>query len=309
MTKRKIMTMALAICMVAILAVGGTLAYFTETESQTNIFTVGDIEIDLYETTEHRDGADVVKTEGATNLGKDSDEHADFKYEDIMPADTMKKIVTVSNNEDYDVYVTLAIKNNGYLNFNNNIDEVYEKMTIEELNEMGIVGTTMDECMQYVTDAVWSGTGWNLRYTKPTAKDLRYMMTGDKGADKGYVIGYGYANSNIEGGTGAPRWNYAGDFFANVIGYKNTDMDGNFDTIPVSNTDHIRMWAIYLKLPANKTYTVDLTTTCPAFITSENIVAFENMELDIQASAIQADGFATPAEAFTELHETFGFGY
>lgn len=49
MSKRKIVLLALAVCMVAILAVGGTLAYFTADDSATNTFTVGNVKIDLTE--------------------------------------------------------------------------------------------------------------------------------------------------------------------------------------------------------------------------------------------------------------------
>lgn len=50
MTKRKILLLAMSLCMVAILAVGGTLAYFTDTDSATNVFTVGNVDITLNET-------------------------------------------------------------------------------------------------------------------------------------------------------------------------------------------------------------------------------------------------------------------
>lgn len=49
MSKRKILTLALSICMIAILAVGGTLAYFTDTDAETNVFTTSNVSIDLKE--------------------------------------------------------------------------------------------------------------------------------------------------------------------------------------------------------------------------------------------------------------------
>ena len=49
MNKRKLLLVALALSMVAILAVGGTLAYFTDTDFETNVFTVGNVQIDLIE--------------------------------------------------------------------------------------------------------------------------------------------------------------------------------------------------------------------------------------------------------------------
>lgn len=49
MNKRKIVLLATALCMVAILAIGGTLAYFTATDEETNTFTIGNVKIDLKE--------------------------------------------------------------------------------------------------------------------------------------------------------------------------------------------------------------------------------------------------------------------
>lgn len=50
MNKRKILLLAAVLCMIAILAVGGTLAYFTDTtEVKKNVFTVGNVEIKLEE--------------------------------------------------------------------------------------------------------------------------------------------------------------------------------------------------------------------------------------------------------------------
>ena len=50
MNKRKIVLLATSLCMIAILAIGGTLAYFTDTDEETNVFTLGNVKIDLQET-------------------------------------------------------------------------------------------------------------------------------------------------------------------------------------------------------------------------------------------------------------------
>lgn len=49
MNKRKLLLVALALSMVAILAVGGTLAYFTDTADAVNTFTIGKVNIELIE--------------------------------------------------------------------------------------------------------------------------------------------------------------------------------------------------------------------------------------------------------------------
>ncbi len=47
--KKKILAGALAVCMLATLAIGMTLAYFTDTDNADNVFTVGNVAIDLTE--------------------------------------------------------------------------------------------------------------------------------------------------------------------------------------------------------------------------------------------------------------------
>ena len=47
--KKKVLALSLCVVMLAIAIVGGTLAYFTDTKSATNTFTVGNVEIELIE--------------------------------------------------------------------------------------------------------------------------------------------------------------------------------------------------------------------------------------------------------------------
>jgi len=54
MNKRKILTLAMALCMVAILAIGGTLAYFTDSDADVNVMTTANLVIVQNET--DRDG-------------------------------------------------------------------------------------------------------------------------------------------------------------------------------------------------------------------------------------------------------------
>ncbi|MDY5219812.1 MAG: TasA family protein [Eubacteriales bacterium] len=50
MNKKKILVLAVSVALVAILAIGGSLAYFTDTtETKTNEFTVGNVDIELSE--------------------------------------------------------------------------------------------------------------------------------------------------------------------------------------------------------------------------------------------------------------------
>ena len=106
MTKKKILVLALTIAMVAILAVGGSLAYLTDTKTATNTFTVGNVKIDLIEQEKlageetlkpYKDGDKVLKP------GKSNDGNA------------VSKIVTVKNTGANDAWVWVELKIPAYL--------------------------------------------------------------------------------------------------------------------------------------------------------------------------------------------------
>ncbi|MBQ2888469.1 MAG: hypothetical protein IJE29_06075 [Firmicutes bacterium] len=307
--KKKFLSLALAIGLLGTAAIGGTLAYFTDTEQATNEFAIGNIAIDLYETVKQDDGADKLII-AEQILGKDTDENTGIKYENILPGGQMTKIATVENTGNNDAYVALVIKNDNYLNFNKNIDDYYEKKDVAELNTLlGLTSENLDKCMQEITNDIWSGSGWGLRYTKPDATDLRYEMVDSTGTAKGdvKVLGYGYANSTVQGSVNA--WNYSGAYFTNQLGYQGTEMDGNFDSL---TPEHTRMWVVYLMLAPGASYTMDLSTTCPTYIDNESVKAFDDMALDIKAFAIQSSGFKSTEEgqkaAFAEVFKA-GFDF
>ena len=56
--KKKLTAIFLCVALVAIAIVGASLAYFTDTKSATNTFTVGNVKIDLIESKFHREGND-----------------------------------------------------------------------------------------------------------------------------------------------------------------------------------------------------------------------------------------------------------
>ena len=56
--KKKITAIFLCVALVAIAIVGASLAYFSDTDSATNTFTVGNVKIDLIESRYHREGND-----------------------------------------------------------------------------------------------------------------------------------------------------------------------------------------------------------------------------------------------------------
>lgn len=90
MNKRKVLTLALTVCIVAILAIGGTLAYFTDDETATNTFTVGNVDITLTEPNWDNSGS------------KDAPE--------VYPGEALAKDPTVTNDGANPCFVRIKVE-------------------------------------------------------------------------------------------------------------------------------------------------------------------------------------------------------
>ena len=75
--KKKITAIFLCVALAAIAIVGASLAYFTDTKSATNTFTVGNVKIDLIESRYHRQGSG---SSGDTTIPTPSQTASGMKY-------------------------------------------------------------------------------------------------------------------------------------------------------------------------------------------------------------------------------------
>ena len=66
--KKKITAIALVVCLVAVAIVGGSLAYFTDTDEEINTFTVGNVAIDLIEQQRNADKSALEAFKDGKNL-------------------------------------------------------------------------------------------------------------------------------------------------------------------------------------------------------------------------------------------------
>lgn len=103
MNKKKILVLAVSVALVAILAIGGSLAYFTDTKSATNTFTVGNVKIDLIEQQTTENGLDTFQNGKLLVPGTSSDGNA------------QSKIVTVKNTGNNDAWVWVDLYVPAYL--------------------------------------------------------------------------------------------------------------------------------------------------------------------------------------------------
>lgn len=103
MNKRRILAIAMSLCIVAILAVGASLAYFTDTDNATNTFTVGNVKIELVEQQKGEDGLEDFDQDKTLVPGKSNDGNA------------VSKIATVKNTGKNDAWVWAELRIPKYL--------------------------------------------------------------------------------------------------------------------------------------------------------------------------------------------------
>lgn len=136
MKKKSILVAAIAVMLVAALVVGGTLAYFTDTKDAKNTFTVGNVSIELLESSLHRENAGIangatsdselwsnVAKEGINNTSKykagdtfytDAQIEAnakDYKCENVKlnPGQSYHKMPYVKNTGANDAYIRIRV--------------------------------------------------------------------------------------------------------------------------------------------------------------------------------------------------------
>lgn len=90
--KKKVTAIALAVCILAVAVIGATMAYFTDTDSKSNTFTFGKVDIDLTEESIE----DKEKGVKAGTVGTDGG----ITYPGVLPGLVYSKIPTVTVKQD-----------------------------------------------------------------------------------------------------------------------------------------------------------------------------------------------------------------
>lgn len=103
MTKKKIVSLCLAAVLVVMAIAGATVAYFTDTDNETNTFTVGNVKIDLVEQQKGDNGLEAFDQNKVLVPGKSNDGNA------------VSKIATVKNTGKNDAWVWAELKIPKYL--------------------------------------------------------------------------------------------------------------------------------------------------------------------------------------------------
>ena len=157
--KKRIVTIALVVALVAIAAVG-TLAYFTDTDNATNTFTVGNVSIDLIE--EERDGKG-----GKQNFTQDKRLYpivgsAQGEKDDLgMPTakNYVDKMVTIQNTGSEKAYIRAyfaipSALDDGYETFNAGMNVLHFNFGNTVKN--GVVTSTEGQEWQWTHGGKWN---------------------------------------------------------------------------------------------------------------------------------------------------------
>ena len=279
--KKRIVTIALVVALMAT-AIGGTLAYFTDTDSEKNTFTVGKVDIEVSETN---------KINGVEVTGN--------AFENVMPGTEITKTAVVTNNSSEDAYVRVVVRAT-------NQEELYA--LLEKYSETDVfVG------WDFEFDKVGG-----MRYTStrtPGTVDGVELIAVDEG-----ICSHGSGNVLISADNyfktdAETNLNVAGfskddnriiintnklshDVINNASDYiYYQDLVGVYKPSCVA-------WIFYLKMAPNTSYTLFKGINVPSEIEAATDMAFFNgLEINVCADAIQSTGFADAKAAFEALNE------
>ena len=170
--KKRIVTIALVVALVAIAAVG-TLAYFTDTDNATNTFTVGNVKIDLIE--KERDGNGGTKdfTQGKKLYPiVGSAQGAKDEYGMPTAKNYVDKMVTIQNTGSEKAYIRAyfaipSALDDGYETFNVGLNVLH--FNFGNKVENGVVTSTKG------VEWIWThGSKWN--YFETTIDGIKYNV-------------------------------------------------------------------------------------------------------------------------------------
>lgn len=282
MSKKKIISLCLVVCLLAT-AIGGTLAYFTDTDNQVkNTFTVGNVSIDLTETNE---------INGVEVTGN--------AFENVMPGSVITKTPVVTNNSSEDAYVRVVVRAT-------NQEELYA--LLEKYSETDVfVG------WDFEFDKV-GGMRYTSTRTPGTANGVELIAV-----DEG-ISSHGSGNVLISADN---YFKTEAETNLNVAGFSKDDNRILINTNKLSQevianaSDYIYYqdlvgvykpscvaWIFYLKMAPNSNYTLFEGINVPTEIDAAADMAFFNgLEINVCADAIQSTGFTDAKAAFEALNE------
>ena len=264
--KKKVTALCLCVALLAVAVVGASLAYFTDTKTATNTFTVGNVKIDLIESRYHREGND--------NSG------------DTSIPDPTHKVVA----DDGMKYVTT-----GHTMFTN--DEI-KADAAQYSDYIGKHGSNMVPGRNFAKCPYVINTGANDAYIR-----IRVMIPHDGDVDNGGIINAMFCSSATSSGEFQQGANGENWPVVEANGY--TDKNGlKYDVYTFTRTEPLKAgamteWNVWNFVGIGKNVTnADIEKAIENNVITRTETGALSLNVLVQADAIQAEGFADATAAF-----------
>lgn len=276
--KKKITALCLCVALLAVAVVGASLAYFTDTDKATNTFTVGNVSIELIESRFHREGND------------NGDKSIPDPTHKVVPADGMQYVTT------------------GHIMYTN--DQIKEDAKTYATDYLGVKGQNMvpgrgvAKC-PYVVNTGANDAYIRIRVMVPSAANNDFVKVKDGGVITNQWCSTSFISGEFidEKGGG---WNNAP-----AIDKASVTKDGvTYDVYTFTRTEPLKAgamteWNVWNFIGINETATSDdiqkAIDAGAITATPETDGGAKTMTLNVlvEADAIQSEGFANAAEAWT----------
>ena len=272
--KKKLLVLGLCVALAAIAIAGASLAYFTDTKSATNTFTVGNVKINLIESRNHRTGSG---NSGDTSLPKPTTKAAGMEF---IP-DNWTIFTDDEIKEDAKTYATdyLAVKGQNM-----------------------VPGRGVAKC-PYVVNTGANDAYIRVRVMVPSAANNDFVAVKDGGVITNQWCTTAIKNGEFIDGKGG-GWNNAP-----AIDKASVTKDGvTYDVYTFTRNEPLKAgamteWNVWNFIGINKDATsADIQTAIDAgaIKVAETDGGAKTMTLNVlvEADAIQAEGFADAAAAW-----------
>ena len=266
--KKKITAIFLCVALVAIAVVGASLAYFTDTKSATNTFTVGNVKIDLIESRFHREGND---NSGDTSIPDPTQTASGMKYvTDGHKAFTDDEIKADAAN--YSAYIGERGKNM-------------------------VPGRNFAKC-PYVVNTGANDAYIRIRVMIPSAANGDYVNVKDGGVITNQWCSSATSSGEFQQGANGENWPVV-----EMNGY--TDENGlKYDVYTYTRTEPLKAgamteWNVWNFVGIGKDVTnADIENAIANRVITRSESGALSLNVLVEADAIQAEGFADAAAAW-----------
>ena len=272
--KKKITALCLCVALLAVAVVGASLAYFTDTKSAKNTFTVGNVSIELIESRFHRQGND---NSGDTSIPDPTQTASGMKY----VTDGHKAFTDDEIKADAETYATdyLAVKGKNM-----------------------VPGRGVAKC-PYVINTGANDAYIRVRVMVPSAANNDFVAVKDGGVITNQWCTTAIKNGEFIDGKGG-GWNNAP-----AIDNASVTKDGvTYDVYTFTRTEPLKAgamteWNVWNFIGINKDATsADIQKAIDAGAIKTATDGTMTLNVLVEADAIQAEGFANAADAWAKFN-------